>query len=124
MEYQMNRKSDARSFKVVHVVDSNTYDIEYVDTPGEISFGENITFDSTIGATRLAHCELSVQDFHQWMCDEEVFEQLFGSHLHAQLLANQGCEFEQERARFVIYMSKNGLLTGARAEWMVNEVCC
>lgn len=119
MEYQMNRKSDARSFKVLHVVDSryNTYDIEYVDTPGEILYGENITFDRTIGETRLVHCELSVQDFHQWICDEEVFEQLFGSHLHAQLLANQGCEF-------VIYMSKNRLLTRERAEWMVNKVCC
>ena len=90
------------------------YTVEFEDEPGQ-QYEETYSFSHDTGSTVEVRCGLAVEEFHGWIGKQRIFEDLFGSHLHAQLLSNTGYNF-------VTYLSNNGLLTPDNVDLMVCKV--
>ena len=90
-KYQINgRTFSIISWRWAHD-GSKLYTVEFEDCPG-YHLEEAYTFDG-FPQKQPIRCGLSVEEFHHWVIKQHIFEDLFGSHLHAQLLSNTGYNF-------------------------------
>ena len=76
---------------------------------------ETIGFPLTTAHKVRDPCALSAHDFHNWLQESHLFEDLFGGNFHMQLLGSSGKDL-------IKYMSQYNLLTQKHADSMVGRI--
>jgi len=102
-----------RWFRVETIHNDGTYDLFWEDD-GHLEEHKEMSFKANVKHAVPDPCALSPEEFHLWLEEHSIFDQLFGAKFHAQLLATKGTEF-------VVYLSKHQLLTERHAKYMVSK---
>jgi len=113
--YNIMREGKSSWFTLVKIHRYSNYKDDYDllwDGDSQTLIEQEMNFKDSVGYYVDDPCALSKRNFHDWLADNNIFEDLFGKLFHAQLLATKGTDF-------VVYMSRQKLLSDRHAKLMV-----